>query len=381
MDAKPFYDLLDFPAASPRLRECAADFAREAHTGWPDIADTYPLPVPLWQRAGETGVTGIGIDAVFGGQGGGYEDICACAADISFWSQSPGLGLCLFIHQLTARFSIGALASREQKKEYLPQLATGSLTAAHAISEQETGGSPKHMKTRAERNSGGWVLDGDKTFITNGPIAGLFITLAVTGERDGKREFSAFLVPASAKGVQVRDVGPLSFLRPAPHGAVRFDKVQLSHSSLLGEEGKALEFLSRGFAALEDVLMPGILAGGFAALLMRLCNEAAQAGQSTPEKHKLAGRLQAGVTAFTSLVAHGAGRTESSGFLQKSQNLGRAAREMALFNLSLFRELARGLPLAQSTEILFTDLEKSLTIRAKLADARTEKTGKALLSI
>lgn len=381
MDAKPFYGLLDFPAASPRLRGLAADFAREAHAGWPGIADIYPLPVALWERAGKAGVTGVGIDAAFGGQGGGYEDICACAADISFWSQSPGLGLCLFIHQLTARFSIGALASPGQKEEYLPQLAAGSLTAAHAISEQETGGNPKHMKTGAERSGGGWVLNGDKTFVTNGPIAGLFITLAATGEKEEKREFSAFLVPASAKGVQVRDVGPLSFLRPAPHGAVRFDGVQLPEHSLLGEEGKALEFLSRGFAALEDVLMPGILAGGFAALLMRLCKEAAQAGQNTPEKQKLAGRLQAGLTGFAALASHGSGRTGSSGFLQKSQNLGRAAREVALFNLSLFRELARGIPLAHDTEVLFTDLEKSLTIRGKLADTRAEKAGKALLSV
>ena len=380
MNPENFHVLLDLPGASPRLRQLAADFAREVHSTWPDIAERYPLPESLLQRAGATGVAGIGIDAVYGGQGGGCVDICACAAEIAFWSRSPGLAMSLFVHQLTACCSLGSFASPEQKEEYLPRIAAGLMTVAQAASEPETGGSPKHMKTRAEKNGGGWVLRGDKTHVTNGPLAGLFITLAVTGEKDGKKAFSAFLVPAAAKGLQVREIGPLSFLRPAPHGAVRFNAVQLSDRDLLGEEGTALDGLSRRFVALEDVLMAGFLAGGLAALLMCLCRDIARAEHPAPEKQRLVGRLQAGVSAFANLASAGAGRTDTPDFVRRSQLLGRAVRELALFTLSLLREAAQNVPLARETETLFTDLEKSLTIRGKLAALREESAGKALLS-
>jgi acyl-CoA dehydrogenase len=391
MDMEKFRGLLDFPGASPRLRTLAADFAREARANWPDIAGAYPLPPSLLRRAGETGVTGIGIAAAHGGQGGGYEDICAGAAEISFWAQSPGLALFLFMHQLIARFSVGVCASSGQQEEYLPRLASGAMIAAQAVSEAETGASPRHMKTRAEKIGGGWVLSGEKTFVTNGPVAGLFITLAVTGERDGKREFSAFLVPASAAGLQVQDIGPLSFLRPASHGAVRFNAVKLADQSLLGEEGKALEFLARPFAALEDALMAGFLVGGLAALFMDLGRDIEQSGLNTPDRYKLAGRLQAGLTAFANLADYGArggarggarekDRPEASGFLQKSHGFSRATRELALFNLSLCRELAQDVPLGHDTMSLFTDVQKSLSIRGKGADMREEKIGKEFLS-
>ena len=377
MNTEKFHSLLDFPGTSPHLRTRAADFARQAHATWPDIAHTYPFPAALRQLAGETGVMGIGIDEAHGGCGGGYADISACIAEISLWSQCPGLALSIFMHQLIARFSLGALASLEQKREYLPKLAAGDMTAAQAVSEPETGGSPKRMKTRAEKSGGGWVLTGDKTFVTNGPIAELLITVAVTGEKDGRREFSAFLVPANTAGVQVRDIGPLSFLRPAPHGAATFTEVRLSKDALLGEEGKALEFFSRPFAALEDTLIAGFFAGGLSALFMCLCRDVVRSGGGTSEKYTCAGKLQAGLTTLAQLTAYGA--ANASGDMSIVQTLSRTTRELSLFNLSLLRDLAKNIPLAHGTQTLFVDLEKSLTIRGGHAEAREIKAGKEFL--
>lgn len=380
MNAEPFYTLLDFPGASHRLRELAADFARDAHSTWPDLADIYPLPKPLLQRAAATGVTGIGIDSAYGGQGGGHEDICACAAEDSFWSQSVGLGLSLFMHQLIAHFSIGTLATPEQKQEYLPKLASGGMLAAQAVSEAKSGGNPGHMKTKSERDGNRWLLSGDKTFVTNGPAAGLFITLAVTGQKDERKEFSTFLVPADYEGVAVKDIGPLPFLRPAPHGSVRFNEVQLSDHNLLGEQGKALDFFARPFAALEDVLVSGLLAGSFAALFMCLCRDIAQAEQSTSEKQKLAGRLQSGLASFANFAGYGASMANTPGFTQKSRELSRTIRGLSLFNLSLLHQLAQNVPLEHDSKALFTDAEKLLAIRGRHADIREEKAGKELLS-
>lgn len=380
MNTKKFHEILDFPGARPELRELAASFAKDVHRDWPNIANTYPLASSLWKRAGEMGITGIGIDKAFGGQGGSYEDISACAGEISFWSRSPGLGLSFFIHQLVARFSIGTLASPEQKEEFLPKLASGAITASHAISEPETGGSPKQMKTKAERDGKGWVLNGEKTFVTNGPIAGLFVTLAVTGESHGRKEFSAFLVPAKSEGIQVRDLGPLPFLNPAPHGAIRFNEVRVPAQALLGKEGEALEFLSRAFVALEDVLMAGSLVGGFSALFMCLCRDLVQDGQNTPEKERLAGRLQARLISLASLAGYGAARTAFPDFQKKSEGLNRAIRDLCILNLTLFRELANYLPLGRDTETLLNDLEQSGKIGGQRAVMREEKAGREILA-
>jgi hypothetical protein len=127
------------------------------------------------------------------------------------------------------------------------------------------------------------------------------------------------------------------------------------------------------------MLMAGFFAGGFAALFRCLCRDAEQAGQNTPEKQKVAGRLQAGLTAFANFAAYGAGEAKSLDFLQKSQGVSRTARELALFNLSLLRKLAREVPLAHDSGTLFTDLERSLGLRGKLADRREEKVGKEFL--
>lgn len=380
MNIKRFHEILDFPGALPQLRELAANFARDVHRDWPNIANTYPLAASVWKHAGEAGITGIGLGETFGGQGGSYVDISACAGEISFWSQSPGLGLSFFIHQLVAHFSIGVLGSSVQKEELLPGLAAGTLTAAHAVSEPETGGNPKQMKTKAERDGSNWILSGEKTFVTNGPIAGVFVTLAVTGEKNGRREFSAFLVPADSDGVHVRDLGPLPFLNPAPHGAIRFNEVRLPAGSLLGKEGEALEFLSRVFVRLEDVLMAGSLVGGFAALFMCLCRDILQDDQNTVEKQKLAGRLQARLIALASLAGYGADRTVFPDFPQKSEGLNRAIRDLCLLNLALSRELARNVPLERDTETLFNDLEKSGKIGGQRAIVREEKAGRELLT-
>lgn len=381
MNIKPFHDLIDFPGANPRLREIAAIFAKETREAWPNIASTYPLPEAIWKRAGESGVTGIGIDEAFGGLGGTYEDIAASAAEISFFARSPGLALSFFIHQLVARFAIATLASEDQKNAFLPNLATGKITASLAVSEPDTGGNPKLMKTRAERKSSGWVLAGEKTFVTNAPIAGLFVTLAVTGEKNGRKEFSAFLVPAKSPGVQVRDIGSLPFLNPAPHGAISFKEVEFPENALLGKEGAALEFLSRSFVKLEDVLMAGSLVGGFSALLMCLCRDLVRTGRNTPEKTRLAGKLEARITALASLAAHGAERTALNDFAVKSEGFNRAIRDLCLLILALFNELAKDVPMQKDTETLFNDLEKSGTIGGQRAKAREEKAGKEILSV
>ncbi|MDY0162903.1 acyl-CoA dehydrogenase family protein [Desulfobotulus sp.] len=375
MSPNPFHSLLDFPHTRQDLRILAGNFASHILNDFPDIANSHPMPGEVWTRAGKSGILGIGIPEASGGLGGGYGDIAAVSAEIAFASACPGLALSVLLHHLTAVFAIKGLGTTEQKAALLPRLAAGSLTASLAISEPGIGAHPKGLATRAEKTAEGWRISGKKTFITNAPLAGLFIVMAVTGEEKGKKAFSAFLVPGESAGLEVRDLGPLPFFRPAPHGEVDLHGVDVAHAALLGPEGKAFDMLAKPFRGVEDALMAGAVAGGLAALLLRCCRDL-KGLDPLPLKQAM-GLSQARIAALSSLACRAAQSAPPS-FVAGNLNL--AIRHLAADILKDLRAVMAGASLAEDTEILFKDMEKSGVIAANVARIRQEQAGAALLS-
>lgn len=376
MNLNPFHDLLDFTGTRPELRTLAADFATKISKEFPDLASTHPLPAGIWEKAGRDGILGIGLPEASGGQGGGYGDISAAAAEIAFASACPGLALSILIHHLIAVFAIQGLGNETQKTTFLPRLASGKLTASLAISEPGAGAHPKGLTTQAQKEDGGWRLSGTKTFITNAPLAGLFLVMAITDNKEEKKAFSAFLVPADSQGLQVRDLGPLPFFRPAPHGEVHLDAVFVEDTALLGKEGKALEFLAKPFRGIEDALMAGAVAGGLAALLFRCCRDLGD-NDSAPIKNGV-GLAQARITALSSLALRAANSQPPSSL---AAGLNLAVRDLAAIFLKDLRHITEGISLEKDTEILFRDMEKSGSIAGNVARIRQEQAGQRLLQI
>ena len=145
-------------------------------------------------------------------------------ADFAFAMQGLGSG------------AISLFGTVEQKRAWLPKVASGAAIAAFAMTEPECGSDAANIQTSAMRDGDEWVLVGDKTYISNGGIADFYLTFARTGEGEGARGLSAFIVPAGAPGFSV--AGRIEVIAPHPLARLTYDKVRIPDDSIIGEPGE-----------------------------------------------------------------------------------------------------------------------------------------------
>jgi acyl-CoA dehydrogenase len=146
---------------------------------------------------------------------------------------------------------IAKFGTDEQKKAYLPRLAAGELIGSFALTEAEAGSDPAGLRTTARRDGDEWVINGSKRYITNAPIADLFVVFARSNpDERGGRGISSFVVETSTPGVTVGPKDKKMGQAGAWTAEVFFDDVRVPAEALIGEEGrgyaKALTVLSRG---------------------------------------------------------------------------------------------------------------------------------------
>jgi len=243
------------------LRRQVADFAT-LNIGTRDgLSSNADFPMDLWKALGTAGMLGIGIPKEYGGLGMGYTGINTAGRVLARYGLCLGFTLSWLMHELTARFFMSEHASSAQKQKYLPGMACGTTTASIAISEPGVGGHPKHLNTVAEKTGSGFLLRGEKTFLTNGPIADLFIVLAVTGMEDQKKLYSAFIVPGGTPGLRLSEPLDFGFLRPCPHGGIMLDNCLVRDEDLMGNPGKAYTDMAIPFRIVEDAMMMGPILG------------------------------------------------------------------------------------------------------------------------
>ncbi|HUW38381.1 MAG TPA: acyl-CoA dehydrogenase family protein [Rhodocyclaceae bacterium] len=144
-------------------------------------------------------------------------------ADFAFAMQGLGSGA----------ISLGG--SDEIKQRYLPRVAAGRSIAAFALSEPEAGSDVGALATSARRDGGDYVLDGDKTWISNGGIADFYCVFARTGEAPGTRGISAFVVDADTPGLEIAEKIPV--IAPHPLATLRFSNCRVPAAKLLGKPG------------------------------------------------------------------------------------------------------------------------------------------------
>jgi acyl-CoA dehydrogenase len=151
--------------------------------------------------------------------------------------------------------------SEQQRSAYLPDLLNGSRMGAIATSEPQVGADPKRLTTRAKFNGSHFIITGDKAFITNGPLAHFFIVLAITGEANGRRLYSAFLIDRDTPGLTVTKAADMTLLLPAQHGGLTLRNVGVPAEAMLGSQGDAFDQLAKPFRLLEDALGFAIITG------------------------------------------------------------------------------------------------------------------------
>jgi acyl-CoA dehydrogenase len=150
--------------------------------------------------------------------------------------------------QVVARFFIEGFGTAEQRAHWLPHLTSV------AISEPRVGAHPKLLTTRAVEDSDGYCISGEKAWVTNGPLADVFIVFAVTSVEDGRKRYSAFLVPRDTPGLTTDEAPQYRALAPSRHCGLKLNSCRVPRSALLGQPRTAYETIALPFRDVEDAV-------------------------------------------------------------------------------------------------------------------------------
>ncbi len=253
-----------------------ADFARR-HIAPRDLLASEVFPPDLWAAMAQAGLFRIGLPAAHGGDGGGYASIAAAERVLVEAGQSTGLAGVWGGHLMVARWFILGFGTPAQQAQILPRVTSGGLTIGVGISEPKVGAHPKLLTTTATREGDSWRLDGEKSYVTNGNIAGMYVVLAITAMQGDRKRYSFFLVPRDAPGLEVIAAPTPESMRPVGHVALRLNGCRVPADALLGTQDAAYETMALPFRDAEDAVGTSGMAGNLAGLVRLLGAELAPA--------------------------------------------------------------------------------------------------------
>jgi acyl-CoA dehydrogenase len=213
----------------------------------------------LVARLAETGLLRHVVAAAYGGIHERLDVRSLCIVRETL-ARFAGLADFAFAMQGLGSGAISLFGTEDQRRTYLPAVAEGRALPAFALSEREAGSDVAAIATTAERDGDGFVLNGAKTWISNGGIADFYVVFARTGEAPGAKGLSAFIVDADAPGLEI--AGRILLIAPHPLGTLVFEDCRVSRAKLLGEPGQGFKIAM----ATLDVFRPtvGAAALGFA---------------------------------------------------------------------------------------------------------------------
>ena len=222
---------LDWPFFEPRHRALAAELDAWCadHLGADHPADVDAACRALVRDLGAAGL--LRLCVADGGERPDVRSLAIARATLAFHS---GLADFAFAMQGLGSGAISLFGDAEQRADWLPEVAGGSAIAAFAMTEPGCGSDAARMACRAVRDGDEWIVDGEKTYISNGPIADVMTLFARTSD-DGARGLSAFIVPAPAPGLSVAE--RIEVIAPHPLARLRFDHVRLPASAIIGAPG------------------------------------------------------------------------------------------------------------------------------------------------
>ena len=193
-------------------------------------------PAGLFTELGEMGLMGMTAPEDFGGAGTDY--VSYALALVELGAADGALSTIVSIQNSIMVSGILSHGSAAQRELYLPELTSGRMIGAFALTETDAGSDASAIRTRATRADGGWMLNGGKQFITSGRIAGLAMVIAVTDPDAGKKGISAFLVPTGTPGYLVDKVEHKLGQTASDTCAIRFHDLWVGEDALLGPEGQ-----------------------------------------------------------------------------------------------------------------------------------------------
>ncbi|KAL6707654.1 hypothetical protein ACN47E_004004 [Coniothyrium glycines] len=241
------------------LRESVRDFARreipEEVAARTDSNNEFPND--MWRKFGEAGFLGITADEEFGGLAMGYQAHCVVMEELS--RASGSIGLSYAAHSQLCVNQLMLNGNPEQKKKYLPGLISGERIGALAMSEHSAGSDVVSMKTTAKEVDGGYLINGTKMWITNGPDAHTIVVYAKTQPDAASKGITAFIVDTSTKGFSITKKLDKLGMRGSNTGEIVFDDVFVPKENVLGQINRGVRVLMEGLDLERLVLSAGPL--------------------------------------------------------------------------------------------------------------------------
>ena len=283
---------------------------------------------------------GVGFDPDGGEPRADWPAVAALAGIIARETAHLGLALGWLMNEMLGRFVIGPHVGNDGHRALLRMMAAGRKIVALAISEPQAGAHPKLLRCAARRHDGQWLLEGEKSFVSNGPAADVFVVLAVTGEDAGRKRFDAFIVDADTPGLVRRPTGRDAVLPPLGHCGLVLDGCLVPDARRLGTDGKAFDLIAKPLRTLEDTLLGSAMVGAMQAELEALARW--QRGASpTPDTLRRLGALRLELMAIDTLVSQSSRQLARQG---PGRTAGRSQRRPAHPAAALagrFRSLCR----------------------------------------
>jgi alkylation response protein AidB-like acyl-CoA dehydrogenase len=193
-----------------------------------------------WKRCAEFGVIGSPVPREYGGLGLGLTDLLATMEGLGYGSTDAGLLFSINAHLWAVVIPILTYGSDEQKRRYLPKLTSGEWIGANAASEPDAGSDVFSLRTVAERRSDVYVLNGTKMFVSNAPVADVFVAYATIDPSLGPRGVTGFIVDRDVPGLAVTKPMDKMGLRTSPMAEVVFESCEVPVQNRLGREGRGV---------------------------------------------------------------------------------------------------------------------------------------------
>ncbi len=207
-------------------------------------------------KMGELGLLGITIPEEEGGAG--LDAVSATLVMEEMGAVDASTTLSYLAHSILCVNQIGKNGTSEQKKKYLPKLLSGEWIGGMGMSEPDAGSDALAMKTKAIRQEGHYLLNGSKTWITNGPVGDVFYCYARTGEK--KSDISTFLIDRDMPGFSTGKKFSKMGMRASPTGELVFANCRLPETQRVGQEGKSIKMMMQNLD-LERITISGISLG------------------------------------------------------------------------------------------------------------------------
>ncbi|CZR42176.1 hypothetical protein LB506_001514 [Fusarium annulatum] len=275
------------------LRERVQEFTRREITE--EVAaktdKTNAFPAEMWQKLGEAGFLGITADEDVGGLAMGYQAHIIVMEELS--RASGSIGLSYAAHSQLCVNQLQLNGSPEQKQKYLPGLIAGTSVGALAMSESGAGSDVVSMRTTAKAVDGGYVLNGSKMWITNGPDADVIVVYAKTEPEKASKGITAFIVDTKSEGFSCARKLDKMGMRGSNTGELMFDGVFVPTENILGKVNGGVRVLMEGLDLERLVLSAGPLGIMQASLDVSLpfTHQRKQFGQPIAHNQLLQGKL------------------------------------------------------------------------------------------